>query len=41
VNLHNVPTVRKDSVGRRLARIDEEKMREVCRAIGFALGCER
>jgi mRNA interferase MazF len=41
VNLHNVLTVRKDSVGRRLARLDEEKMREVCRAIGFALGCER
>lgn len=41
VNLHNVLTVTKDSVGRRVAQLDDEKMREVCRALGFALGCER
>jgi mRNA interferase MazF len=41
VNLHNVLTIQKDSVGRRLARLGDGKMREVCRAIGFALGCEQ
>lgn len=40
VNLHNVLTVRKTRVGRRVARLGDDKMREVCRAIGFALGCE-
>jgi len=39
VNLHNVVTVSKDHVGRRLARLDEPRMREVCQALGFALGC--
>jgi mRNA interferase MazF len=41
VNLHPVLTVAKDSVGRRVAQLGEEKMQEVCRALGFALGCER
>jgi mRNA interferase MazF len=40
VNLHNVVTVQKDVIGRRVAHLGEEKMRDVCRAIGFALGCE-
>lgn len=40
VNLHNVLTVQKSRVGRRVARLGDAKMREVCRAIGFALGCE-
>jgi mRNA interferase MazF len=39
VNLHNVVTVSKDHVGRRLARLDDERMREVCAALAFALGC--
>lgn len=41
VNLHNVLTVAKNSVGRRIAQLGEQKMQEVCRALGFALGCER
>jgi len=41
VNLHNVLTIQKDSVGRRVARLGDGKMRDVCRAIGFALGCEQ
>jgi mRNA interferase MazF len=41
VNLHNVLTIPKDSVGRRVAQLGDEKMQEVCRALGFALGCER
>ena len=39
VNLHNVVTVSKDRVGRRLARLEARRMREVCEALGFALGC--
>ena len=40
VNLHNVITVSKEVVGRRVTQLGEAKMREVCRALGFALGCE-
>lgn len=40
VNLHNLVTVARSSLGRRLAQLSEERMREVCIAIGFALGCE-
>lgn len=38
-NLHNLVTVAQRSLGRRLAQLGEERMREVCAAIGFALGC--
>lgn len=41
VNLHNIVTVAKDGIGRRLAALGEDRMREVCRALGFALGCEQ
>ena len=40
VNLHNVQTVAKDDIGRRVAQLGDGRMREVCRALGFALGCE-
>lgn len=40
VNLHNVVTVDKDRLGRRVSQLDEAKMREVCAALGFALSCE-
>jgi mRNA interferase MazF len=39
VNLHNLVTVSKERLGRRLCRIDAGRMREVCDALGFALGC--
>jgi mRNA interferase MazF len=39
VNLHNVVTVSKEHLGRRLAQLDGRRMREVCDALGFALGC--
>jgi len=41
VNLHNVVTIQKGVIGRRGAQLGEEKMHSVCRAIAFALGCER
>ena len=40
VNLHNVLTVAKENLGRRVAQLGEDRMREVCRALGFALGCD-
>ena len=39
VNLHNVVTVAKVSLGRRVAHLDSRRMDEVCAALGFALGC--
>ena len=39
VNLHNVVTVSKEHLGRRVAQLDERRMRDVCVALGFALGC--
>jgi mRNA interferase MazF len=40
VNLHNVVTVGRDALGRRVARLDSHRMREVCSALAFALGCD-
>jgi mRNA interferase MazF len=39
VNLYNLVTVARDGLGRRLAQLSPERMREVCAAIGFALEC--
>ena len=40
VNLHNVITVPQTSVGRRLAQLTPPRLREVCTALAFALGCD-
>ena len=40
VNLHNVMTVNQENLGRRLARLSPRRMRQVCAALGFALGCD-
>jgi mRNA-degrading endonuclease toxin of MazEF toxin-antitoxin module len=39
INLHNVVTVSKAHLGRRVAVLGPERCREVCAALGFALGC--
>jgi mRNA interferase MazF len=39
-NLYNVMTVAKDGFGRRLAQLSPGRMREVCAALAFALGCD-
>lgn len=39
VNLHNLMTIDQDRIGRRVSQLDDSKMREVCAALGFALGC--
>jgi mRNA interferase MazF len=40
VNLHNVVTVSTNGLGRRVGRLDMPRMREVCVALAFALGCD-
>ena len=39
VNLHNVVTVSKAHLGRRVGMLSSERLREICGALGFALGC--
>ena len=39
INLHNLITVSKAGVGRRVAQLGDERMRDVCRALAFALEC--
>ena len=39
VNLHNMVTVSKAHLGRRLATLSSERLAEICSALGFALGC--
>ena len=39
-NLHNVVTVDQAKLGRRLALLTPRRMREVCTALAFALGCD-
>jgi mRNA interferase MazF len=40
VNLHNLVTVPQASVGRRLVQLTPQRLREVCAALAFALGCD-
>lgn len=39
VNLDHVVTVPKAALGRRVSGLASERMVEVCKALGFALGC--
>ena len=39
INLHNVVTVSKAHLGRRVAALNSERLQEICAALGFALGC--
>ena len=39
-NLHNIMTVGQQGLGRRLAQLSPRRMREVCAALAFALGCD-
>ena len=39
-NLHNLVTVRQDAIGKRLGQLPPRRMRAVCAALAFALGCD-
>ena len=40
-NLHNIMTVNQQGLGRRLSQLSPHRLREVCAALNFALGCDR
>ena len=40
VNLHNTVTLSQDKVGRRVSSLSPSRMREVCFALRFVMGCE-
>jgi mRNA interferase MazF len=40
VNLHHTVTVSRDRLGRRVAKLRSSRMREICAALRFALGCD-
>lgn len=39
VNLHNAVTVAQARLGRRVAALGTQRMRQVCAALGFSLSC--
>src|SRR5262252_7030401 len=41
VNLHNADTVSQERLGKRVAQLSLERMREVCAALRFAVGCDQ
>lgn len=40
VNLHNVITVSQDRLGKRVAQLGPDRMRQVCAALQFTFGCD-
>lgn len=40
VNLHNSVTVTQERLGRRVAQLSPARMREICAAMRFSLGCD-
>ncbi len=40
VNLHNIVTVSKGRLGRRVTQLSRRRLRQVCVATAFALGCD-
>lgn len=39
-NLHNIMTVPKEKLGKRIGQLSPERMLELCRAVRYSLGCE-
>jgi mRNA interferase MazF len=40
VNLHNAITVSQERLGKRVAQLSSRRMREICRALEFSVGCD-
>ncbi len=40
VNLHNIITVEKGRLGRRVTQLHSMRMNEICAALSFSLGCD-
>jgi mRNA interferase MazF len=41
INLHNTVTVPQQRLGKRVAQLGPVRMKEVCAALRFSLGCDR
>lgn len=41
VNLHNAMTVSQGRLGRRVARLSDDRLSDICAALRFSLGCDR
>lgn len=39
INLHNVATIPKERLGKRVAQLSSSRMDEICGALRFSLGC--
>lgn len=40
VNLHNLITISQQRLGKRVARLSEQRMSQVCAALHYSLGCD-
>lgn len=40
VNLHSTVTVSQGRLGKRVARLSDDRLRELCGALRFSLGCD-
>ena len=40
VSLHHAVTISQDRLGRRVAQLNSSRMREICAALHFSLGCD-
>ncbi len=40
VNLHNMVTVSQQRLGKRLARLSNARLNEICAALRFSIGCD-
>lgn len=40
VNLHNTVTISQDRLGKRVASLSNARMKQVCAALRFSLGCD-
>lgn len=40
VNLHNAVTVSRDRLGKRVTQLSSARMKEICAALRFSLGCD-
>ena len=40
VNLHNPITVSQERLGKRVARLNDDRLSEICAALRFSLGCD-
>ncbi len=40
VNLHNTVTVHQERLGKRVAKLSEARMEQICASLRFALGCD-